>query len=66
MLKKCYEYDYHRNPNTFRVNEIADRSYFIPHTSPKTAGRKREESALFYPLTGTWKFQWKKSGLLGK
>lgn len=60
-MKKCFEYDYHRDPNTFRVNEIADRAYFIPHTCEETAGAEREKSDLFYPLNGTWRFQWKKS-----
>lgn len=61
MLKKCYEYDCHQNSEVFRVNEIADRAYFIPYEKPEKASLPREESGLFYSLNGTWKFQWKKS-----
>ena len=61
MLKKCYDYSYHRDPKAFRVNELADHAYFIPHESLETLKCAREESGLFYSLNGTWKFLWKPS-----
>lgn len=57
-MKHCWEYDYHRDPRTFRVNELPNRAYFIPHTTPETAAGKREGSSLYHSLNGLWRFHW--------
>lgn len=61
MVKKWFDDSFYRNPEIFRVNELADHAYFIPFYNPDKAGNPREESEAFYSLNGKWKFHWEPS-----
>ncbi len=54
---------YCNDPTLFRVNEMPDHAYFIPHDTEEGAGRARECSPFFYSLCGAWKFRYLPSAL---
>lgn len=61
MIEKWFDDLFYRDPKVFRVNELADHSYFIPfHNLDKVRGA-REESDTFFSLNGCWKFHWEPS-----
>ncbi|MBQ2734578.1 MAG: DUF4981 domain-containing protein, partial [Clostridia bacterium] len=60
-MKTILEYSYHRDPSSFRVNELPDHAYFIPFESAETAKNARESSPYFHSLCGNWRFLWKAS-----
>lgn len=60
-MKTILEYSYHRDPSSFRVNELPDHVYFIPFESAKNARNERESSPYFHSLCGNWRFLWKPS-----
>ena len=61
MAEKWFTDSFYREPEIFRVNEIADHAYFIPFSRAEEAGGLREESEAFISLNGTWRFRWEPS-----
>ncbi len=51
----------HRDPWSFRVNEMPSRAYFIPYESEDKLHSPREESAYFHDLNGQWLFSFRES-----
>ena len=52
----------HGDPKQFRIGELSDHAYFIPHTSRESAAGKREGSPYFQSLCGDdWLFCYKPS-----
>ena len=50
---------YHRDHKALHVNCLPPRAYYIPYESEEKArSGKREDSALFRSLCGTWGFDW--------
>lgn len=50
--------DYHENPETLHIGTQAPRAYFIPYGSEAEAlTGKRENSSLFFSLSGEWSFR---------
>ncbi len=60
-MEFCLTHQYHQKPEIFRLNEMENRSYFIPYPSEKASLLPREESAFFFLLNGEWKFHYESS-----
>ena len=60
-MNSILSYTYHKDPQTFRVNELPSRAYLIPFTNKKALCSAREDSPFFHSLCGDWRFLWKPS-----
>ena len=58
---KWFDDSFYRNPEIYRVNELADHAYFIPFDNSHEVSKPRETSKAFYSLNGIWKFHWEPS-----
>lgn len=58
---KLHELSLHKDPRIFNYNELAYRSYFVPFESQEKTAQKREDSAYFTSLCGSWLFKYAES-----
>lgn len=58
---KVHELSLHKDPGVFNQNELAYRSYFIPFETIGKTAQKRENSAYFTSLCGSWRFKYAES-----
>ena len=51
-MKFCLIHPYHKDSDTFRLNELCDHAYFIHYAKVEQSRLPREESDFFFSLCG--------------